>query len=148
MHSFLLCLCLYSHTHTHMLMLAAYSLSALNGIVAAVKPRVAANIYGYKKVQLNYDQLNTLRGFGYENLAMSVFLLCLLNRVESHKSLGFASLVVVAHCAHHSLLGTTSSSLGVLGSLLKFIWMVFHASCAATFISTEVGYLMVSSQKL
>lgn len=104
-----------------MLMLAAYSLSALNGIVAAVKPRVAANIYGYKKVQLNCDQLNTLRGFGYENLAMSVFLLCLLNRVESHKSLGFASLVVVAHCAHHSLLGTTSSSLGVLGSLLKFI---------------------------
>jgi hypothetical protein len=132
-----------AYTYTHRLLVAAYSLGALNDIVTAVKPRISANIYGYKKVKLNIDQLNTLRGFGYENLALSVFHLSLLNGVESHKALALNSIVITAHCTHALVGKTFNSSYGTFGSLLFYFWLIFHASCAANLLlSKEVGYFM------
>lgn len=83
-----------------------------------------------------------LRGFGYENLAMCTFLLSLLNGVEPPKALGFASMVIVVHCAD-GLVGRINSSVGKSGPILFFFWMIFHASCASNFVSGEVAYLMV-----
>jgi len=135
--------CFVSAAYTQQLLLVSYSLCALNNVVAAVKPRISANIYGYKNVQLNDDQLNTLRGFGYENLAMSVFLLSLLKGVESHKALALNSIVITIHCAHALVGRAFNSSYGAFGSLLFFFWFVFHASCAANLLaSKEVGYFM------
>jgi len=135
--------CFVSAAYTHTLLLAAYSLVALNGIVAAVKPRISANIYGYKKIQLNIDQLNTQRGFGYESLAMSVFLLSLLAGVAAHKALGLTSMVITAHCAHALVGKTFNSTYGNFGSLLFYLWMISHASCAANLLaSKEISYVM------
>ena len=134
--------CFVSSAYTQQLLLAAYSLNALNNFVAVVKPRTSANIYGYEKIKLNNDQLSMLRGFGYENLAMCTFLLSLLNGVEAPKALGFASMVIVVHCAD-GLVGKINSSIGNSGSIMFFFWMFFHASCAANFVSRDVSYLMV-----
>jgi len=135
--------CFTSAAYTQQLLLGGHSLFALHNVLVIMKPEIVSKIYGYKEVNFNDDQKDWLKGFGYENLSMCVFGLSLLAGVEEHRSLGFASVVVVAHCAH-SLVGRTSHSLGLLGSSLMFFWMVFHASCAATFISTEVGYAMAS----
>eukprot|EP00986_Skeletonema_menzelii_P017252 scaffold18509_cov158-Skeletonema_menzelii.AAC.2 len=131
------------YTYTQMLLLAAYSLNALNCVVAAVKPRISANMYGYSKVRLNKDQLNTLRGFGYEGIAMSVFLLSLLNNVDKRTALGLTSMVITAHCAHALVGKAFNSTYGNFGSLLFYLWMIAHASCAANLLaSKEVGYFM------
>jgi len=129
--------------YKHGLLLAAYSLATLNGFVAAVKPRISANIYGCKKIQLNTDQLNTLRGFGYENLALSVFHLSLLNGVESHKALALNSIVITAHCTHALVGKTFNSSYGTFGSLLFYFWLIFHASCAANLLLSNKTLLVV-----
>ncbi len=129
--------------YTQQLLLVGHCLFALHNVLAIIEPKIVRKIYGYKDMKLTDDQEDWSRAFGYENLAMCVFGLSLLAGVEAHKSLGFASVVVVAHCAH-SLVGRNSSTLGVIGSFLMFFWLVFHASCAATFISTEVGYAMAS----
>ena len=135
--------CFVSSAYTHTLLLAAYSLAAFNGIVAAVKPRVSANMYGYAKVHLNKDQLNTLRGFGYESLAMGVFVLSLLNNVDKCTALGLTSMVITAHCAHALVGKVFNSTYGIFGSLLFYLWMLAHASCAANLLAPkEVGYVM------
>ncbi len=91
--------CFMSAAYTHAVM-AIYSLCALNGILAAAQPRISANMYGYSKVQLNDDQLSTLRGFGYECLAMSVFIFSLLKDIQARTALGLTSMVITAHYAH------------------------------------------------
>ncbi len=129
--------------YTKQLLLAGHSLFTLHNVLVIIEPKIVGKIYGYKDMKLTDEQKGWSRAFGFQNLSMCVFGLSLLAGVEAHKSLGFASLVVVAHCAH-ILVGRTSSTLGVIGSFLMFFWMVFNASCAATFISTEVGYAMAS----
>jgi hypothetical protein len=136
--------CFVSAAYTQQLLFAGHLLFALTNVLGLIKPKMLGKIYGFQEMKLNDDEKEWLKGFCYENLAMCVFGMFLLAGVEAHKSLGFGSVVVVAHSAH-SLVGRYSSNhLGVLGSSLMFFWMIFHASCAATFISTEVGYLMAS----
>lgn len=135
--------CFTSAPYTQQLLLAGHCLFALHNVLDIIEPKIVSKIYGYKAIKLTDDHKDWARAFGYENLSMCVFGLSLLAGVEAHKSLGFASLVVVAHCVH-ALVGKNSSNLGVVGSFLMYFWMVFHASCAATFISTEVGYAMAS----
>ena len=133
--------CFTSAPYTQQLLWGVHSLFALHNVLVIVKPKVISKMYGYKEMKLNGDQKDWLRSFGYENLAMCVFGLSLLAGVEAHKSLGFMSVVVVAHMAHTL---STSCSLGAVGSFLMFFWIIFHASSAANFISTEVGYAMAS----
>mmetsp|Transcript_12275 Transcript_12275/g.17623 ORF Transcript_12275/g.17623 Transcript_12275/m.17623 type:complete len:319 (+) Transcript_12275:200-1156(+) len=131
-----------AYTYPHAVM-AIYSLAALNGILAAVKPRLSANMYGYREVELNDDQLSTLRCFGYESLAMSVFILGLLNDIQAHTALGLTSMVITAHCAHALVGKVFNATYGNFGSLLFYLWMIFHASYAANLLATkEVGYFM------
>ena len=132
-----------SSDYTHTLLLAVYSLAAFNGILAAVKPRVSANMYGYGKVRLNKDQLNTIRCFGYELLAMSLLELSLLNNVDKYTALGLSSMVVTAHCAHALVGKVFNSTFGTFGSLLLYLLMIARASCAANLLAyKEVGYVM------
>jgi hypothetical protein len=135
--------CFASAAYQKQLLVAGYSLFALSNVMGLIKPEIVGKIYGFREVKLNDDQNDWFRSFCYENLAICVFGLCLLTGVEATKSLGFGSVVVVAHSAN-CLVGKTSKNLGLLGSSLMFFWMIFHTTCAATFISTEVGYLMAS----
>lgn len=134
--------CFVSAAYTHGLLLVAYSLNAFTNVAAIVKPRIWANFNGYGKVTLNNDQLNMLRSLGYENLAMCVFILSLLNGIESRKALGFTSMVITVHCAHALVGKHFNVTYGKFGSLLCFIWMIVHASCAANLVSAEVAYLL------
>ena len=133
--------CFTSAPYTQQLVWGGNSLFALHNVLVIIKPEIVSKIYGYKKTKWNDYQKDWWRSFGYENLCMCVFGLSLLAGVEAHKSLGVMSLVVVAHMAHTL---STSCSLGAVGSFLMYFWIVFHASSAANFISTEVAYAMVS----
>ena len=126
--------CFFSASYAQQLILAGHGLFAVHNVLIIIKPKVVGQIYGYKK-HLNDDQKGWLRGFAYENLAMTVFGLGLVNGVEAHKAVGLTSMVVVAHCAHDLLIGR---DLGMLGSFLMYFWMIFHATAAVTFVSTEV----------
>ena len=84
-----------------------------------------------------------LRGCGYECLAMSVFILSLLNDIQARTALGLTSMVITAHCAHALVGKVWKSTYGNFGSLLFYLWMIFHASSAANLLaSKEVGYFM------
>ena len=133
--------CFVSASYTKQLLVAGHGLFALNTILVIINPSTSSKIYGFKEMKFNDDQKNWLRAFGYENLAMCVFGLSLVNGGEAHKALGLSSMVVVFHCAH-SLVGNWN--LGILGTFLMYSWMIIHASCAANFVSTEVAYLMAS----
>ncbi len=135
--------CFVSAAYTHAAV-ASCTLIGLNGILAAVAPRISANMYGYRKVQFNNDQLSTARDCGYECLAMSVFLLSLLNGIQAHTALGLTSMVITAHCVHALVGKVWKKTYGSFGSLLFYLWMISHASCAANLLAIkEVGYIMV-----
>ena len=133
--------CFVSASYTKQLFVAGDGLFALNTILVIINPSTNSKIYGFKEMKFSDDQKDWLRAFGYENLAMCVFSLSLVNGVEAHAALGLMSMVVVAHCAH-SLVGNWH--LGMLGTFLMYSWMIFHASCSANFVSNEVAYLMAS----
>jgi hypothetical protein len=126
--------CFFSASYARQLILAGHSLFAVHNVLIIIKPKLAGRIYGYKKL-LNDDQKDWLRGFAYENLAMSTLVLSLVNGAEAHKAVGLTSMVVVVHCAHDLLIGC---ELGMLGSFLMYFWMICHATTAVTFVSAEV----------
>ena len=64
--------CFFSASYAQELILACHNLFVVHNVLAIIKPKLASRIYGYKKL-LNDDQKGWLRGFAYENLAMSWF---------------------------------------------------------------------------
>ncbi|KAL7461218.1 hypothetical protein ACHAXS_001641 [Conticribra weissflogii] len=110
----------------------AFSVWALNCVLAVIAPKTAAKLYSNcpDEVELNEEQVYWTRGYGYENLAHCVLTLSLLNGVDAHRTMGFMSIPVIAHTAHLLLLG--SDVLNMLGSVLVSIWLVFHGVNFAT----------------